>query len=403
MKECKSGRITIRKKGGKEYYYLRLNIVDNSCEDSKKKYSVKDMSTDLEVTKRNFQKANALLEEAISSFTDDAAEGQEAFYLHSFCQKWLEDKKPSLELTSYEGYRQKVGIISEYFGNHPVLLSELSAEDVSSFYRYLLTVKRTIGFQHKTGYANRTIKDLGVLLRSILKDATILHYINPNPAANIKVPRKLEDIEQRPYIGAEDIDTFLNAIKGHRLELPLTLCLFYGLRREEVLGLKWNAIRDNNKLYIEHTVAKVRMIVRKDRVKTGASYRYYPISVPLLERFEEVRKQQEVNKRRFGKDYYFSDYIFTWENGHPYSPDYLTHAFKKIVRRNPQLDDSLTLHSLRASCVSILIHSGVDLKDVQDWVGHRDIQTTMNIFARTNEKQKQQAEAKMLKTFFKDV
>lgn len=98
-----------------------------------------------------------------------------------------------------------------------------------------------------------------------------------------------------------------------------------------------------------------------------------------------------------------SDYIFTWEDGRPYSPDYLSKAFKKIVRRNPELDNSLTLHSLRASCVSILIHSGVDIKDVQDWVGHRDIHTTMNIYARTNEKQKQKAEEKMLRTFFKDV
>ena len=84
-------------------------------------------------------------------------------------------------------------------------------------------------------------------------------------------------------------------------------------------------------------------------------------------------------------------------------PFYLTHAFKKIVRRNPLLDDSLTLHSLRASCVSILIHSGVDIKDVQEWVGHRDIQTTMNIYARTNEKQKEKAERKMLEAMFKDA
>ena len=178
---------------------------------------------------------------------------------------------------------------------------------------------------------------------------------------------------------------------------------YYGLRREEVLGLKWSAIHDNGKFYIEHTVAKVRTVVRKDRVKTGASYRYYPVSKPLLERLESVKQQQTANRKRLGEDYYLSDYIFTWEDGRPYSPDYLTRAFKKVVRRNSELNDSLTLHSLRAFCVSILIHSGVDIKDVQDWVGHRDIQTTMNIYARTNEKQKEQAEAKMLKTFFKDV
>ena len=86
-----------------------------------------------------------------------------------------------------------------------------------------------------------------------------------------------------------------------------------------------------------------------------------------------------------------------------YTPDYLTKSFKKIVRRNPDLDDSLTLHSLRASCVSILIHEGIDIKDVQEWVGHKDIQTTLNIYARTNEKRKTKVGQKMIKTMFKDV
>ncbi|MBQ9631886.1 MAG: tyrosine-type recombinase/integrase, partial [Lachnospiraceae bacterium] len=73
----------------------------------------------------------------------------------------------------------------------------------------------------------------------------------------------------------------------------------------------------------------------------------------------------------------------------PYRPDYLTKRFKTLVRADERLDDSLTLHSLRASCVSILIHEGVDIKDVQAWVGHRDVQTTLNIYARTNEARKE--------------
>ena len=283
------------------------------------------------------------------------------------------------------------------------MLSDLSAEDVSKFYRYLLTVERKIGHQKIIGYANRTLKDIGVLLRSVLKDAQILHYINENPASNVKVPRKVEDIQQKAYVGSGDVETFLHVIKGHRLELPLTFCLYYGLRREEVLGLKWSAIHDNGKLYIEHTVARVKTLVRKDRVKASASYRYYPLSDLFMERLLMVREQQLFNKTRLGANYYNSDYIFTWEDGRPYRPDYLTKTFKKIVRRSPDLDDSLTLHSLRASCVSILIHSGVDIKDVQEWVGHRDIQTTMNVYARTNEKQKKEADTKMLKTFFKDA
>ena len=69
-------------------------------------------------------------------------------------------------------------------------------------------------------------------------------------------------------------------------------------------------------------------------------------------------------------DYHDNGNVFTWEDGHPYSPDYLSKNFKKNVRNSPDLDDSLTLHSLRASCVSILVHQGTDIKDVQKWVVH---------------------------------
>ena len=227
MKKCKSGRVIVKYRQGMDRYFLRLNIVDTA--DDGKKYATKDIATGFEVNKRNFQKANALLDEAISSFQDDEEEEEEEkeepLYFHNFCEKWLEEKKPSLELTSYEGYRHKVGIISSYFSDHPVILSSFAVDDVSRFYRHLLTVERDVNKQHLVGYANRTLKDVGVLLRSILNDALMRRYIDENPAKNVKVPHKVEDIEQRSYVGAEDVDTFLSVIKGHRLELPLTLCL----------------------------------------------------------------------------------------------------------------------------------------------------------------------------------
>ena len=65
------------------------------------------------------------------------------------------------------------------------------------------------------------------------------------------------------------------------------------------------------------------------------------------------------------------------------------------VNLNQLLDNSLTLHSLRASCVSVLIHDGVDVKDVQKWVGHKDVQTTLNIYARTNEAQQKRVSGLM--------
>lgn len=103
----------------------------------------------------------------------------------------------------------------------------------------------------------------------------------------------------------------------------------------------------------------------------------------------------------FGKKYVDSNYIFTWEDGRPYTPDYLTKSFKKIVRKSDVLDDNLTLHNLRSSCVSILVHSGMDLKDIQKWVGHTDMQTTMNIYARTKQSRQEKVANAMGNALFK--
>ena len=106
------------------------------------------------------------------------------------------------------------------------------------------------------------------------------------------------------------------------------------------------------------------------------------------------------NKEKFGPLYQDSNHIFTWEDGRPYSPDYVSKQFSRIIHRSEDLDNSITLHTLRVSCVSLLIHDGVDVKDIQRWVGHADIKTTLQIYARTNQKQQNKVAAKMEKFLF---
>ncbi|MBR1627980.1 MAG: tyrosine-type recombinase/integrase [Lachnospiraceae bacterium] len=141
--------------------------------------------------------------------------------------------------------------------------------------------------------------------------------------------------------------------------------------------------------------------VAKDRTKNDASYRGYPIPDWARKHLDNIHMKQEMYKSQFGNTYTDLGYIFTWEDGRPYRPDYLTKRFKKLVKSDDRLDNSLTLHSLRASCVSILIHQGVDIKDVQAWVGHRDIQTTLNVYARTNEARKEKTADLMSDVIFK--
>lgn len=91
-----------------------------------------------------------------------------------------------------------------------------------------------------------------------------------------------------------------------------------------------------------------------------------------------------------------NDYVFKHADGSLYYPDYPTKAFAKIIRANPDLPQDITFHGLRSSCVSILVHKGVDVKTIQKWVGHADINTTLKIYAKVKDKEaKKQASESM--------
>lgn len=144
-------------------------------------------------------------------------------------------------------------------------------EGYKDFYNFLLTAEHGTGKRRKVGYSSRTIKDIAFLLKSVLNEATTLKYISANPAAEISIPCKVEDKHNgnsnKAYIDTDEVATFFEAIKGHRLELPFILGLYFGLRREEILGLKWAAIHKDGRLYIEHTVARVKTTIRKTELK----------------------------------------------------------------------------------------------------------------------------------------
>ena len=382
MITCTNGTVYKRTKQKKEWWYIRLYLVDDQAKKRKDKYKNKYIPTGLLATKRNLAQANALLYAEMQKYG-----AGEHMRFDLYCEEWLKRKKIEVELTTYEGYSYKVQHIIDYFSLRGLTLGELEPQHIKDFYGYLLTKEKQAPAQREAkGLSNRTMKDIAVLLRSILDEAVDLEYIRHNPSAKIKTPKRPQAQAKRTYIGVDQVAIFREAIKGHRLEIVFLCTLFFGLRREEVLGLKWSSIR-NGKLYIENTVARVKTTIEKDRTKTYASHRSYVIPSEIESLFDGLKANQERYKALYGKKYHESDYIFTWEDGRPYTPDYLTKSFKKIIRANDSLDDSLRLHDLRASCVSILIHNGNDFKDVQTYVGHKDGQTTMNIYARSNEKQ----------------
>ena len=181
---------------------------------------------------------------------------------------------------------------------------------------------------------------------------------------------------------------FLNAVKDESLYPLYLLTALYGLRRSEVLGLKWGSIDINAKrLTIQHTRTKCNEIIEKDKTKTKSSLRSFPLTDEIVNILVKLKLQQTRNKKSFGKNYVSNDYVFKWEYGRPYDPDYITHKFSKTLKKYGL--KHIAFHGLRHSCGSLLNEQGFTLKDIQEWLGHADIQTTANIYLHLDTKRKE--------------
>ena len=154
-----------------------------------------------------------------------------------------------------------------------------------------------------------------------------------------------------------------------------------------MLGLKWDSVDfDKNIVTVKHTVVRFTKVVEKDSTKNASSFRSYPLTPDVKQILLLLKQQEQENRRLFGRQYVDNDYIFKWQNGKPYAPDYITMKFSKLLKQHKLRH--IRFHDLRHSCASLLVSNGFELKDIQDWLGHSDIQITANIYAHLDAKRK---------------
>ena len=167
---------------------------------------------------------------------------------------------------------------------------------------------------------------------------------------------------------------------------------YYGLRRSEILGLKWNAIDWERKtISIQHTVVRVTSVMAENATKTQAGGQsaepfWYSTKLSGADQAGAGCKQEF-----FGNTYANQDgYIFTWEDGRQYDPNYVSRMFTRAMTDYGRPE--ITLHNLRHTCCSMLINRGWDLKKLQYWTGHSDASTTLNIYSHFNRKRLNESE-----------
>ena len=292
-----------------------------------------------------------------------------------FLLKWLRVAKSTVKLTTYASYEMMATrIIIPYFETLNIKLKELTTEDIQEFY----------STQLERVSANTVIHYHAVIHRA-LKYAVKIKTIQSNPAVNVERPRKEKFIGS--FYDKKEINTLFDIIQGHPLEVAIKLAAFYGLRREEIIGLKWTAIDfENNTLTIQHTVTECNLDgkhieVASDTAKTDSSLRTMPLVTNFREMLLAKKEKQEHYRKLCGRSYCkeYLDYIFVNEMGERWKPRYLSDGFKRILEQNGLR--RIRFHDLRHTCASLLLANNVPMKKIQEWLGHSDFSTTANIYA----------------------
>lgn len=297
-----------------------------------------------------------------------------ADYLKLYLPYTRKRKKP-IEDTTYASYEGNIkSPVGPYFREQGIKLKDLDARDIQEFY--------DIQLQRVTA---NTVIHYHAIIRLALTFARKNGWISENPIDEVDKPEKNHYVGK--FYSADELSKVFKLTKDTNLEVPVLMGGFYGLRRSECVGLRWSAIDlTNNVFYINHTVTTPRVngklkIVAKDRAKTKSSLRALPLDMAVKERLLVIKERQEMYRKKFKRSYNkdWLDYVMVDELGGLIMPNYVTSAFKRVLTKNDLRP--IRFHDLRHTSASLLLNNGVQLKDIQMWLGHSDFATTANIYA----------------------
>lgn len=282
-----------------------------------------------------------------------------------YLNAWLSDRELYCQRSTWEALTVYVTKhLAPYFAQDE--LSELTPIKCQQYARDKLKDGRTDG---RSGLSLVSVRKHVSVLKQALSEAVTLGLIPNNPAQYVRLPRSKAHVTARTvFLTSDEAQSLLRAFEGHPLYPAVVLALYYGLRRSEVLGLKWQAVDfTRNVLRIEHTVVKNLTTEAKDSTKTENSRRSYQLLPEVREMLLELKKTPSEDV-----------YVLHRADGSPLRPDSLTRGFQRVLRR--QGLPSMRFHDLRHSTASILFDRGWQIEDVKNWLGHADIETTSNIY-----------------------
>lgn len=364
--------------------YLYISTDEYKIVDGKRVRRQTWISTGLRDTEENVRQAVEMRKVVIAMKKKHPMTTDRNIVMEKYMELFLQNSERTLADTTYATYLTRSKHICDHFTG--IRVRDITTDMINDFLDRLLTKENPL--------SERTVKDIRQLLGKVMKKAVEDGIMAVNPVEKSTINKDLlrntakEKQVDDKFFSYEEAQRFLDGVEDSRWYEFFYFVLFFGLRREEALGLKWGAIDFNRReMVINHTVTKGTKVNRVNAVKRESSYRVFPLGDDQIEILNHLKREEDSNRKLFGSAYNENDYIFKNPDGSLYYPDSPTYAFKKALRRIPDLPQHVTLHGLRSSCVSILVHENMDIKSIQNWAGHKDYETTLKHYAKVKDKE----------------
>jgi integrase len=363
----------VQKKAGNWYVVLELE----RGEDGKRRQKWISVREELGLPKPATKKqAEELLTKKLKELQDGTYFEPAEITLKEYLNRWLEDyAKLNVRPSTYQNYKTLIEKhIIPALGDIP--LKKLRPMHLQRLYADKLQGGRQD--KKKGGLSTRTVRYLHSLLHEALAQAVKWELVARNVAEAAQPPR-LQSRERQAWT-AEQAAQFLEVARSHRLYPLYLLALSTGMRRGEILGLRWEDVDfDAKALYVRQTAVPDKGKVRFSEPKTEKSRRRVALSQKVIEVLKAWRQKQRKEAMALGKPEAANGLVFTSEAGTPINPRNLARNFAMLIDKAKL--PPIPFHALRHTYATIMLREGMHPKIIQERLGHSRSSTTLDIYS----------------------
>jgi integrase len=289
-------------------------------------------------------------------------------------ERWLPLMKPSLKESTWDSYRRNIELhIVPELGGIPV--QKLTADRLDRFYAEKLAGGRRDG--RAAGLAPKTVRHLHTILHKALHDAERKGLVLRNVAAAADAPAARAP-EMKTWT-APQLRSFLAAMAEHRLEAAFVLSATTGMRRGEILGVRWTDLDlARRRLSVQQAIVSVAYAITVSTPKTARGKRSISLDPITVVALQHHRRRQQTERLNLGQPFNDLDLVFTREDGGPIHPDYFSQLFNRTVKKLGL--PRIRLHDIRHTYASLGLAAGVPTKVMSERLGHATTAFTADVY-----------------------